>query len=206
VYDGVRAQERAERKRQGTGTAVPGARPPAAAPTFHQHLQHRAPALGLPDEEFASPAGLRRWLRAHGLWPRGARLGRGEVSRVRRVREALRCLLLAHNGAAVDAGAVRVLNRAARDARLGVRVRPDGRLEVEADAPGLAGVLGRLVAAAFTAQTDGTWQRLKACRRCQWAFYDRSRNRSGRWCAMSICGNRTKARTYRSRHRPGRRR
>src|ERR687886_170562 len=34
---------------------------------------------------------------------------------------------------------------------------------------------------------------------CHWVFYDRSRNRSSTWCAMSVCGNRTKTRRYRSR-------
>ena len=43
------------------------------------------------------------------------------------------------------------------------------------------------------------WPRLKACRQCGYAFFDRSKNRSAAWCAMSICGNRTKNRTYRRR-------
>ncbi|MGZ6979737.1 MAG: CGNR zinc finger domain-containing protein, partial [Acidimicrobiia bacterium] len=45
----------------------------------------------------------------------------------------------------------------------------------------------------------------KACRHdeCQWAFYDRSRNRSGQWCVMAVCGNRNKARSYRERQRDG---
>ena len=55
----------------------------------------------------------------------------------------------------------------------------------------------------------GTWSRLKPCRShgCQWLFYDHSINRSGswctrmRWCTMSVCGNRSKARVYRRRHR-----
>ncbi|MGH3007295.1 MAG: CGNR zinc finger domain-containing protein, partial [Gaiellaceae bacterium] len=44
--------------------------------------------------------------------------------------------------------------------------------------------------------------RLKACRAedCRWAFYDRARNRSRHWCSMAVCGNRTKARTFRRRH------
>ena len=49
----------------------------------------------------------------------------------------------------------------------------------------------------------GTWLRLKACRNytCRWAFYDHSKNRSGHWCTMSVCGNRQKSRGYRQRHR-----
>jgi predicted RNA-binding Zn ribbon-like protein len=52
--------------------------------------------------------------------------------------------------------------------------------------------------------TDGTWKRLKACRNhgCRWAFYDYSKNRSGSWCSMQLCGNRTKTRSYRRRHAP----
>jgi predicted RNA-binding Zn ribbon-like protein len=51
---------------------------------------------------------------------------------------------------------------------------------------------------------DGTWDRMKACRAddCEWAFYDSSRNRSGTWCSMEVCGNRAKARAFRARHRP----
>jgi predicted RNA-binding Zn ribbon-like protein len=42
---------------------------------------------------------------------------------------------------------------------------------------------------------------MKACRQCEYAFYDRSKNRSATWCAMSICGNRTKNRAYYRRRR-----
>ena len=40
------------------------------------------------------------------------------------------------------------------------------------------------------------WTRLKVCARdsCRWAFYDTSRNRSGRWCSMAGCGNIVKMR------------
>ena len=60
-----------------------------------------------------------------------------------------------------------------------------------------------MLAIVFRAMEDGTWARLKACREdtCQWAFYDRSKNRSATWCSMAVCGNRAKARTYRQRHR-----
>ena len=51
------------------------------------------------------------------------------------------------------------------------------------------------------AQLTGDWQRMKACRQCEYAFFDRSKNRSAAWCAMSICGNRTKNRAYYRRRR-----
>ena len=76
-----------------------------------------------------------------------------------------------------------------------------GTASLVPQAPGMDGALGGIVAIAYAAMADGSWRRLKACRRdvCQWAFYDHSRNRSGAWCAMAICGNRTKTRGYRRR-------
>ena len=64
--------------------------------------------------------------------------------------------------------------------------------------------LGRLLAVVAAAHNDGTWLRLKACPAddCQWAYYDRSRNRSAVWCDMGVCGNRQKVRSFRERTRP----
>jgi predicted RNA-binding Zn ribbon-like protein len=64
--------------------------------------------------------------------------------------------------------------------------------------------LDAVVAVALNAMLDGTWGRLKACRNCHWSFYDRSPNRSGTWCSMQLCGNRTKTRAYRRRKTTGR--
>lgn len=36
---------------------------------------------------------------------------------------------------------------------------------------------------------------------CAWLFLDHSRNRSRRWCDMTVCGNRDKARRHRARGR-----
>lgn len=174
--------------------------------------------LGLRTDEFVAPADLRRWLTARGLLTGTAVLRPSDVRRAVEVREALRRLALAHNhphaeapagmpghrpmpGAAEAAG---TLARLARDARLVIQVRTDGTMGLEPEAPGVVGALGRLLAAALVAQMDGTWRRLKACRRCRWAFYDHSRNRSGAWCSMAICGNRVKATTYRAQRRTSR--
>ena len=35
---------------------------------------------------------------------------------------------------------------------------------------------------------------------CHWVFHDFSCNQSARWCSMSLCGNRLKARSHRRRH------
>ncbi len=46
--------------------------------------------------------------------------------------------------------------------------------------------------------TSGEHERIKECASatCEWVFVDRSRNRSRRWCDMSDCGNRAKARRF----------
>jgi predicted RNA-binding Zn ribbon-like protein len=121
------------------------------------------------------------------------------------VREALRALALANNGVPLPHGAVATLERASRMAQLTVTFE-DGRARLVPAAAGLDGALGRLVAIVQEAMADGSWARLKGCPRevCQWVFYDRSRNRSSTWCAMSVCGNRTNTRAYRSRQAAGR--
>ncbi|MGZ4389290.1 MAG: CGNR zinc finger domain-containing protein [Gaiellaceae bacterium] len=116
------------------------------------------------------------------------------LERARALREALRSLLVANGGGALDQGAVEVVDRAA--ARLSIRLDSDGRPRVGSDGD----ALDRVVAVSLEAMLDGSWQRLKACRSCRWAFYDYSRNRSATWCSMQLCGNRTKTRAYRQRH------
>ena len=125
------------------------------------------------------------WLEEHGLAPAA------DLAPVREVREALRGVLLAHNGADVDAASLASLK-----GTVSVSFGSDG-------APRLTGddAVGRVLAIVAVAAADGTWKRLKACLGddCHWAFYDFSRNHSRTWCTMSTCGNRAKARTYRAR-------
>jgi predicted RNA-binding Zn ribbon-like protein len=70
-------------------------------------------------------------------------------------------------------------------------------------AAGLDGFVARLLSDIAAAQLDGTWDRLKVCPRdvCRWAFYDGSKNRSGRWCTMALCGSRAKSARLRARTR-----
>ncbi|MBW8698697.1 hypothetical protein MBT84_03790 [Streptomyces sp. MBT84] len=53
------------------------------------------------------------------------------------------------------------------------------------------------------AQRAGTWHRLKPCRndRCGTAFFDRSRNNSGVWHDVRVCGNAANPRACRARRR-----
>ena len=51
--------------------------------------------------------------------------------------------------------------------------------------------------------TSGDHDRVKECASatCEWVFLDKSRNRSRRWCDMSDCGNRAKARRFQAKKR-----
>ena len=118
-------------------------------------------------------------------------------------REALRALLLAHNGAAEPGPGVEGLNELAASAALGVLFGSDGRptLGPVAGEDPAERVVARLLAEVFRAEAEGRWGRLKACRNpaCRWVFYDASKNGLGRWCNMQICGTRHKMRRYRER-------
>ena len=152
------------------------------------------------DDELSSTSALAGWLEAHRLG--GGSAGSADLHEARRLREAIRGLLIENSGMKVRKESAIMLTQAAERARFAVRFDPAGSMALEPGAAGVDGALGRLVAIVAGAMSDGTWSRLKACQadRCGWAFYDHARNRSRRWCSMAVCGNRTKARSYRRRH------
>ena len=84
---------------------------------------------------------------------------------------------------------------------LSVHFTADGRVTLAPRGIGIDAALAGLLVPVAHAAADGSWERMKVCGAgdCRWAFYDFSRNRSGRWCDMAVCGNRTKVRAYRSR-------
>jgi predicted RNA-binding Zn ribbon-like protein len=175
-----------------------------APPPLHT-IQRFVNSLDLEDDrdELGSPEALGEWLAEHGLMETGHPVSQADLERVLDVREGIRTLLLANNGQAPDGDKVTRLDRAATRAAVRVRFRPGEDPELVADATGVDGAIARLMAIVAAAVEQGTWERLKACpaERCFWAFYDRSKNRSGRWCKMEVCGNVQKARAFRERHR-----
>ena len=153
-------------------------------------------------DAWQSPAEWGEWLEREGIGA-GAGVGRDELRRCIEVREALRELLLANAGATLDPAALTALNRAGGGAPSRVSFDPAGRTRLYQSTAGVDRAIGSVLAAVVVAQSEGTWSRLKACRdeQCLWAFYDTSKNASGTWCSMAICGNRAKARRYRARRR-----
>jgi len=153
-------------------------------------------------DELGSADGLAGWLAQHALLEPRAPVPRERDRReATELREALRSLMLANNGVGSRDGASAVLERVARRGGLSARFLASGAAVLEPQAGGVDAALARLLVPVFESTRDGSWQRAKACRAgdCHWAFYDRSRNRSGTWCEMAVCGNRAKVRNYRDR-------
>jgi hypothetical protein len=155
-------------------------------------------------DRLARPEPARVWLRERGLLAPDETVSDADFVWLLDVRDALRALALANNGLPLDEGAVALLNEAAARTLTihfeggGAALRPAGA--------GVQRAVGSLLAVVVDAIHDGTWTRMKACRRevCRWLFYDHSRNRGSSWCAMAICGNRTKTRAYRRRRKEAR--
>jgi predicted RNA-binding Zn ribbon-like protein len=143
----------------------------------------------------ATPAGTSAWLQRHRLIGADIAVDEDDRARVVAVREALRTL--AAGGDEAD-----VLNAAALGAVVEVRFGPSGPQFVS-HRDDVGGALGLLLALVARAMLDGTWPRLKVCpgEDCGWMFFDHSRNQSGRWCSMSVCGGREKARAHYRRKR-----
>ena len=146
-------------------------------------------------------AALSAWFAEHGLLGRDEPVDDADHARAIELREAIRELVSSHGGLPHDPAAADIVNTAGQRAGLHP-VLDDPATRFEPSAGGVDGALGRIVAAIHAGIAEGTWERLKACERdvCRWAFYDHSKNRSGHWCSMAVCGQREKnRRAYRRR-------
>jgi predicted RNA-binding Zn ribbon-like protein len=181
----------------------PAGRAPAPSPLdlIQDFVNSEIPEWGV--DELRSPAQLRGWLRRRGLLERGDSVDAQTFLLARGLRDVLRELALANTVGPPQAEARAHIDAALALVPLRLGVADDGSPGALPGSGGAEGALGQLLVIVLEAQRDGTWARMKACRQegCRWLFYDTSRNRSGNWCSMSICGNRTKTRRYRTRRR-----
>jgi predicted RNA-binding Zn ribbon-like protein len=153
----------------------------------------------------ASPDGLRAWLQQRRLISDTDSVTPGDVARALTVREALRQLIAWQSGNAPELSEqsrTRV-TEAMAEASFTLGLLNGTPSLVPAGSGPFDRALGVLLALAVSAMLDGSWSRLKACpgHHCGWVFYDRSRNNSGRWCSMTVCGGREKSRSHYHRHR-----
>jgi predicted RNA-binding Zn ribbon-like protein len=155
------------------------------------------------EDDLSDPGALRAWLVSHDLLPADAAdLGEDDLRETVALREALRGMLRAnHDRRPADAADLDALNEVAGRSLLAFRFTEDGEWEVAPTANGVRAAAAQLLGIVARAMTEGTWARLKVCVEdaCAWAFYDTSRNRSGKWCSMAVCGNRAKVRAWRER-------
>jgi len=156
-------------------------------------------------EELTDPNTLKAWLVAKGLMERAPDVNDSDLRHAIALREAIRGVIGANSNAHIYPVDVATLNGAAAASGLRMRFGADGKPRLEPTVAGVVGAMGRIVATLYSAMEDEGWTCLKLCgsQTCRWAFYDRSKNHSSRWCTMASCGNREKARRFRA-HATGR--
>ncbi len=156
-------------------------------------IEDTVDALGVNGEleQWCTESGLCRSIDEEGL------------TQLRAFREALRAVLLTHTEEGDVAEGWRALEPFLGRAMFTMRLTPLSIPALTGSGLGADAVIAELLAIAYDAAGDGTWKRLKACRKhsCLWAFYDQSKNGSGAWCNMAVCGNRVKAQRRRSRQK-----
>ena len=186
--------DRARRAAEGAGAA-------RAAAAVRQLLQPRLPARVGPHRDAGERA--QAWLRGSGSSRPATR------SRTPTPHACVSCARRSGRSrsptspASPDAGAAERSRRSGRSPTRGGR-RRRGPHHARCRRSGADGAVATLLGILHEAQLSGDWVRMKGCRQCGYAFYDRSRNRSAAWCAMAICGNRTKNRAYYRRRRTAR--
>jgi predicted RNA-binding Zn ribbon-like protein len=120
-------------------------------------------------------------------------LSEGDLEEVRALRSDLHTVLRAPAADPVTL----------RSVTLGAQLRGDGTVAIEPRGEGWRRLASAVLLEIFAAQTTGQWRRLKLCRneRCAVAFFDRSRNNSGVWHDVHVCGNMANLRAARARRR-----
>jgi predicted RNA-binding Zn ribbon-like protein len=184
-----------ERDKRRVGEQIePGGRPkaPGRLELLQRFINSHNHDLPEDWDRLGTATKARAWLREKGLIAPGDRISAADAARLRELREALRALIVA--GGEPDSAAAAIVR--AQHAELRVSIDDTGATVLTPASRGAGGAAATLLGILHEAQLSGGWARMKACRQCEYAFFDRSKNRSAAWCSMSICGNRTKNRAY----------
>lgn len=119
-------------------------------------------------------------------------LSERDLPRLRALRDRLRRALQQHSAPGPEpAGALRL------------SMSTDGRLQARPQGRGAQWVTSAVLGELYDAQRNDTRRRLKICRNemCSTAFYDHSRNNSGVWHDVRVCGNAANLRASRARRK-----
>jgi predicted RNA-binding Zn ribbon-like protein len=176
------------------------------APGRLRVVQALVNTVELPDgsDRLADRSDARLWLVENRLLAPHAELAEADLNLVRRVREALRSLLVQNAGGPTPTDtALAPVHEIASAGTARACLADGGEVRLTAAGDSARDRLMDLLVIVRDAQRDGTWRLLKACanEECQWAFYDKSRNHGGTWCEMSACGNKLKNRAFRARNK-----
>lgn len=147
-----------------------------------------------PRELLATPADLDRWLISSGLTRNLAHATAADVALARELREAIYAVASGQG----TPGARKALNAIAALPAAKPQLGSSGELLREGDAKALLATVAR-EAVELLGGPDR--ERIRACEGegCALLFLDLSRSGARRWCSMAGCGNRAKARAFRSR-------
>jgi predicted RNA-binding Zn ribbon-like protein len=164
--------------------------------------------LSLHDHEQGNPDGLppslesvRWWISSRSLVEADDSIKDQDLAWALRVRDALVSKVRENMGEPRNETATEFLNHAADETGLRVCFGCGDDSPIHVEATGVRGAIGRILGTAFLAELDGRWERFRLCHDpgCASVFFDRSKNKSGKWCSMSSCGNRAKVRAFRER-------
>jgi predicted RNA-binding Zn ribbon-like protein len=168
-----------------------------------RHFTHH----GVPHEQgdqLIGPRELGAWMTQRGLLSSGAKITSAMFDAALQLRTGVRTYLQCDPAERRrNKNAVQALDTAMRLFPLVAEARGDGGMVLRgARSDALAG-LSVVVAELYDGSIRGTLDRLKTCaaEECRRVFFDRSKPATRRWCMSTLCGNRTKTRTYRERHR-----
>jgi hypothetical protein len=186
----------AELKRHDDTPAAPG-----RLDVLQRFLNLHEHVAGTTDDRPPPPEMVREYLVDAGLLEPSAPYDARDHAAAMDLFDALHGLLLAQRSGAPTAPLTRRIEEAAGRATFELRFGEKPALEPAGG--GVDGAIGRLLAILFLARLDGSWSHMKECASptCHSVFYDRSKNRSGKWCSMQSCGNQHKVRAWRERHR-----
>jgi predicted RNA-binding Zn ribbon-like protein len=142
-----------------------------------------------------TPDDLARWLIDAGVLDSYVKVRDADVTGAVQLREAVHRLA---TGTAKPADR-RVLNRAAKEAPVRVRLAKDGSITRSGD---VAAALSTVARQAIELLTGEFAAQIKECdaEDCTRLYVDNSRRGSRRWCDMRGCGNRAKMANFRARH------
>jgi predicted RNA-binding Zn ribbon-like protein len=172
------------------------------APGALDLIRHFENTLDLPNgpDRLGGVEGATEWCLSHGLPPVA---DSAALERLRSFREALRDVLFANNHETDYRAAWEGLSPFVSSARLDLTIDPERGLGLKPAQDGSESAIASLLAVIYEALVDGTWSRLRACRKvsCRFAYYDHTKNASRAWCSMASCGNQAKAQRRRQRER-----